>query len=154
MKLRTVHGWDYRRYIVAALKRAPEPPAYSTRKRPKPTTASELAYTTSKISASFSNYSAWHYRSKLLPILWQEKGFQAGSADIRASIDEGALSWLVYRIVQLTDTLTEFELVKQALYTDPDDQSAWIYHRWLVGQSMSGFDRSYTLADASVRRRS
>jgi geranylgeranyl transferase type-2 subunit alpha len=91
LKMRTVHGWDYRRYMVSALKRAPDPPAYSTRKRPKPTTASELAYTTSKISASFSNYSAWHYRSKLLPILWQEKGFQAGSADIRASIDEGAL---------------------------------------------------------------
>ena len=86
----TVHGWDYRRYIVAALKRAPEPPAYSTRKRPKPTTASELSYTTSKISASFSNYSAWHYRSKLLPILWQEKGYQAGSSEIQASIDEGA----------------------------------------------------------------
>lgn len=27
----------------------------------------------------------------------------------------------------------EFELVKQALYVDPYDQSAWIYHRWLVG---------------------
>lgn len=31
-------------------------------------------------------------------------------------------------------TLTaEFELVTQALWTDPGDQSGWLYHRWLVG---------------------
>ncbi|UZO04232.1 uncharacterized protein OCT59_024623 [Rhizophagus irregularis] len=28
----------------------------------------------------------------------------------------------------------EFELVKAAFYTDPDDQSAWLYHWWLVAQ--------------------
>jgi len=27
---------------------------------------------------------------------------------------------------------TEFELLQQAMYTDPSDQSIWIYHRWLV----------------------
>lgn len=26
----------------------------------------------------------------------------------------------------------EFELLQQAMYTDPGDQSIWIYHRWLV----------------------
>lgn len=27
---------------------------------------------------------------------------------------------------------TEFELLQQAMYTDPSDQSIWLYHRWLV----------------------
>jgi geranylgeranyl transferase type-2 subunit alpha len=29
----------------------------------------------------------------------------------------------------------EFELVTNALWTDPGDQSGWLYHRWLVGTS-------------------
>lgn len=29
--------------------------------------------------------------------------------------------------------IAEFEFVKQAMYVDPYDQSAWLYHRWLVG---------------------
>eukprot|EP01133_Synstelium_polycarpum_P007478 gene7478-8749_t len=27
----------------------------------------------------------------------------------------------------------EFELVRNAVFTDPKDQSPWIYHKWLVG---------------------
>ncbi|KAI0374748.1 rab-protein geranylgeranyltransferase [Pilatotrama ljubarskyi] len=71
---------------------------------------SELAYTKRKIEANFSNFSAWHQRSKVLTSLWD-----AGKLDRKKSLEE------------------EFDLVKNAMYTDPSDQSVWIYHRWLIG---------------------
>ncbi|EKM55625.1 uncharacterized protein PHACADRAFT_256366 [Phanerochaete carnosa HHB-10118-sp] len=71
---------------------------------------SELAYTSRKIEANFSNFSAWHQRSKVLTALWE-----SNTVDPVKSKEE------------------EFDLVKNAMYTDPGDQSVWIYHRWLVG---------------------
>ena len=55
-----VHAWNYRRYVLASL---PGPPANSV--TPARTPASELAYTREKIEANFSNFSAWHQRSKV-----------------------------------------------------------------------------------------
>lgn len=46
--------------------------------------------------------------------------------------------------VTIFDCFLEFELVKQALYVDPYDQSAWIYHRWLIGDGKSAFRTSGT----------
>lgn len=31
----------------------------------------------------------------------------------------------------------EFELVKQALWTEPEDQAGWLYHRWLLGSALA-----------------
>ncbi|KAH9854091.1 rab-protein geranylgeranyltransferase [Lenzites betulinus] len=76
----------------------------------KRTAQSELTYTKRKIEANFSNFSAWHQRSKVLSSLWA-----AGKLDKIKSSEE------------------EFDLVKNAMYTDPNDQSVWIYHRWLIG---------------------
>ncbi|KAF6765000.1 rab-protein geranylgeranyltransferase [Ephemerocybe angulata] len=94
-------AWNYRRYVLASM------PV------PRPDTA-ELAYTSKKIQANFSNFSAWHQRSKVLPKLWA-----SGALDEAKSREE------------------EFDLVRNAMYTDPDDQSVWVYHRWLVGSSAS-----------------
>ncbi|KAG6400863.1 hypothetical protein SASPL_137708 [Salvia splendens] len=76
----------------------------------------ELQYTTDMIYDNFSNYSAWHNRSMLLSKLLEKsaKGYEKR---------ENVLS-------------EEFEFVRNALFTDPDDQSGWFYHSWLLGQTL------------------
>lgn len=66
-----VHAWNYRRYVLASL---PVPRSET----------SELTYTTRKIEANFSNFSAWHQRSKVLTSLWT-----AGKLDQAKSKEDG-----------------------------------------------------------------
>mmetsp|Transcript_4359 Transcript_4359/g.7301 ORF Transcript_4359/g.7301 Transcript_4359/m.7301 type:complete len:337 (-) Transcript_4359:24-1034(-) len=65
---------------------------------------SEFDFTTKKIEQNFSNGSAFHYRSKLLPHISKEK----------FSLDD------------------ELELVHNAVFTEPDDQTAWWYLDFLL----------------------
>ncbi|CAN6673189.1 geranylgeranyl transferase type-2 subunit alpha [Trichomonascus vanleenenianus] len=96
---RNFHGWHYRRYVIANIEAA----------KGKSYTQEELEYTKKKINANFSNFSAWHNRTKLIPRYLKETG-----DDPKKFLKE------------------ELEYVRNAFYTDPDDQSSWIYHRWLV----------------------
>lgn len=134
----TVHAWDYRRYVLRSLPSTFSPPR---------TPLDELRYTRKKIEANFSNFSAWHLRTKLLGDSW--KGLD--DATVRKEKDKGefqesrvqeasksgrcpALLSSLSKILILT-LCPEFELVTQALWTDPADQSGWLYHRWLVGST-------------------
>ncbi|XP_051118791.1 geranylgeranyl transferase type-2 subunit alpha 1 isoform X2 [Andrographis paniculata] len=75
----------------------------------------ELQYTTDMIYDNFSNYSAWHNRSVLLSDLLERK---EGFFDKENVLGE------------------EYEFVRNALFTDPDDQSGWFYHLWLLDQTL------------------
>lgn len=69
----------------------------------------ELSFVESKINDDFANYSAWHHRSVLLP-----RVRAAQNADMAATLSD------------------ELDYVRQAFYTEPDVQSVWFYHRWLL----------------------
>eukprot|EP00038_Savillea_parva_P020222 m.30701 g.30701 ORF g.30701 m.30701 type:complete len:641 (+) comp4737_c0_seq2:46-1968(+) len=130
---RNFHCWDYRRFVVK----------HSTHESAED--EAEFAYTLEKISENFSNYSAWHYRSTLLPKVRpaqpdgageSKEGTQgANTADSRLTGDEGKDSGSAGASAVAPDALAEeFETVASAFYIDPCDQSAWIYHRWLLGR--------------------
>eukprot|EP01084_Bolivina_argentea_P267241 453583_1 len=74
----------------------------------------EFSFTTEKINENFSNYSAFHRRSQLLTSL-AEEGEADGKVDARCEL----LS-------------NELHMARTAYFTEPDDQSAWWYVRFLV----------------------
>lgn len=114
-ELTLVHAWDYRRYVLQCL-----PLSF----KPARTPSNELAYTRKKIESNFSNFSAWHCRTKIFGLTWDG----LGSEEVQVEKDQGA-SDCQARLIS-----AEFELVTQALWTDPNDQSGWLYHRWLIGK--------------------
>lgn len=69
----------------------------------------EFQYSTEKIEQNFSNYSAFHHRSVFIS--------QLGHRNVEAK--QAALT-------------VELAIVENATFTDPFDQSAWWYYRFLI----------------------
>lgn len=78
-------------------------------KRAKMDILEEIDYTLTKIQQNFSNFSSWYYRSCL---------YTEASLKNMVNFDD---IWE-----------KEYDLVENAIFTDPSDQSAWFYHRWLA----------------------
>ncbi|XP_064557358.1 geranylgeranyl transferase type-2 subunit alpha [Zonotrichia leucophrys gambelii] len=72
----------------------------------------ELAFAGALLSRDFSNFSAWHHRLRLL-------GHGRGRP--------GALP--------ASRVKAELELVQNAVFTDPTDQSAWVYLRCILSRA-------------------
>lgn len=96
---RNFHCWNYRSFVVESLVGC----------RDQEILNQEFQYSYLKLTQNFSNYSAWHYRTKLL---------------LRLAPTETIATML----------LDELELVRAAYYTQPKDQSAWMYALWVIGQ--------------------
>jgi len=73
----------------------------------------EWAFTTKKIEQNFSNGSAFHCRSKLLPLLLQLDTV-SGNDNKAEYLQE------------------ELELIRNAVFTEPDDQTSWWYLRFII----------------------
>ncbi|MEW5303691.1 MAG: hypothetical protein WDW36_006360 [Sanguina aurantia] len=176
---RNFHAWSYRQFVVQRIGRP---------------LGLELEYSEQLIGQDFSNYSAWHYRTILLPKLHCTSA-GASSSSGSAACDSGGTTGPQQgrQLVDGQDGLgrappsgvqtqreqppqdkqqqaqqqqaqqqaqrrqqhqfsgsatqqqplplevldEEYDMVHQAFATDSQDQSPWMYYRWLVGNSLS-----------------
>jgi hypothetical protein len=120
---RNFHCWNYRQW-VAETGRVP--------------VEDELAHTLARIRRNFSNYSAWHHRSHLLARQAGAAVVAAAAAEAGAASVDGAAAAVPAPsppAVPLSALGRELELVRQAAFTEPDDQSPWFYRRWCVAEA-------------------
>ncbi|EFP83676.1 uncharacterized protein PGTG_09389 [Puccinia graminis f. sp. tritici CRL 75-36-700-3] len=111
---RNSHAWDYRRYVISIIKQS----------QPLETLdADVLVFSRQQIEANFSNFSAWHYRSKLLQSRLNQYNHTDDNDDSQDRKEKEEI------------LATELEWVCEAPWIDPNDQSAWLFHRWLLSQT-------------------
>eukprot|EP00834_Sanchytrium_tribonematis_P002435 NODE_75_length_23955_cov_0.435069.p12 type:complete len:259 gc:universal NODE_75_length_23955_cov_0.435069:19646-18870(-) len=99
---RNFHVWDYRKRLL--IKQYPD--LYSN----IPILLQEFEFTANQIKSNFSNYSAWHWRYKIINALKP-----------------------IHDIMPLI--LQDIPLITTCFYSDPRDQSAWFYYLYLISIS-------------------
>lgn len=126
-------AWAYRRFVV---ERACVP------------LEEEERYSMDCINANFSNYSAWHARTVVLPHIHAAQP-TTSLADLLA--DSAPNQAAPPGLVPLWALGQELDVVQQATFTDPEDQSAWVYHRWLLSQLMAHHTASSSEGQAACK---
>jgi geranylgeranyl transferase type-2 subunit alpha len=98
----------------------------------------EWDFTTKKIYENFSNFSAFHYRSKLLPLMIHIRRCDAATSthssrnmDVVSTTSDSDARDDHEKTVTFQMIHDEFELITNAIYTEPDDQTAWWYQVFL-----------------------
>jgi geranylgeranyl transferase type-2 subunit alpha len=108
---RNFHCWIYRSFIV---------------RDSEVSSSAEFEFSSLKIQENFSNYSAFHYRSFYIQQLFENNKDGTGEEEELQKEDEFQ-----------TLISSELEMIENAIFTEPDDQSAWWYHRFIISWAIT-----------------
>ena len=111
MDERNFHCWNYRSWVVESYLeemkvRAELFESENLYDFEKALVEKEVAIAFKMIEKNFSNYSAWHYRSKLLPLLHHKFGRETNHLDY---------------VIPLESIKEDLGRLKHAFFTDPKD---------------------------------
>ena len=104
---RNFHCWNYRRFLVEKSVEKGGEGDEQEGKGGNQQFIQEMEFSTEKIKENFSNYSAFHHRSLYIKTLLSEM--------------------CIEDILQ-----PELTIIESAIFTEPDDQSAWWYQQFLL----------------------
>lgn len=111
---RNFHCWNYRLWVVQLYQQEiPHRLAEGAREVIKAFLQTECDTAEGLIRKNFANFSAWHYRGKLMPTIYSD-------------VPDEVL------MIPLAKIKSDLDLLQHALFTDPKDQSSWNYHEWLI----------------------
>jgi len=122
---RNFHCWNYRVKILSLI-------SIYFQKNFQKFIEDELKFTIEKVSVNFSNFSAWLYRSKLIPIYFVQHNIKWNTKE--------ALDFFK----------NDLELIKKAIYTDPKDQSPWNYLSWIITNFSPIYIKNITLDENNL----
>jgi geranylgeranyl transferase type-2 subunit alpha len=94
------------------------------------------------------NFHCWNYRRHVCNLAGVTQEDQLAFATLKVEQNFSNYSALHHRSISLQDPLSpdvvfdEIGLVQQAVFTEPDDQSAWFYYRWLLTSMLELVDSS------------
>eukprot|EP00931_Biecheleriopsis_adriatica_P101899 TRINITY_DN76949_c0_g1_i1.p1 TRINITY_DN76949_c0_g1~~TRINITY_DN76949_c0_g1_i1.p1 ORF type:complete len:677 (+),score=185.16 TRINITY_DN76949_c0_g1_i1:36-2033(+) len=127
---RNFHCWNHRALVVGLMRRweggaaegaGPDQSGKDEAREKTPDLAAiDLELSTDLINKNFSNYSAWHLRT----LLQQAPPPGCEALEVLQPLD--------------VDIKKELEWVQQGIYTEPNDQSVWLYHHWLTTLDRGG----------------